>query len=422
MRARLGELVRLARIYRGWSKRELGRMLRRDPSRLVPESGLPKIDLVVDLAAVLEWPVEWVIEWLWSDAAAGVGAGEEQRDPRCGQRVAVALEAARIALRERRWEDALDAATNAARRAADPGDRAIAALRRAEALAGRGRHDAALAAIRGGLEERAAPDGTRLRLRAAAVVAQARLGASDEAVALGSAVAREAGAAVADPVIAEAIGRARLARAEAIAACGAVSFRLGVAGRRDAIAAERLLRSAARSLGHRELDHRRAAAAARVARATRWQIEVAVGMLDADRAVARIESILDVALDPGREPDVARLEAHAAWCLIGCAIALAGAGAGTVAEAGPRIGRLTNKADEIAERLDDWPLRARLLEIDFLSRRENGEAPPEPGAWALDEEDLRSITGAIGRCPGFRATGRALVAAAGLAPGPGEPV
>ncbi|MEY3142032.1 MAG: hypothetical protein RLY21_525 [Planctomycetota bacterium] len=77
-RVRLEELQALARTYRNWSVKELAIALGRQPGRLVPESGMPKIDLVVALAKALDWPIEAVVEHLVkpetalrSDAAAG---------------------------------------------------------------------------------------------------------------------------------------------------------------------------------------------------------------------------------------------------------------------------------------------------------------------------------------------------------------
>ena len=64
-RGRLEELLHLAQAYRGWNRRQLARALQRDASNLVPASGLPKIDLVVSLANVLDWSVEDVVKSFW---------------------------------------------------------------------------------------------------------------------------------------------------------------------------------------------------------------------------------------------------------------------------------------------------------------------------------------------------------------------
>ena len=44
-RDRLSRFVDLARVYRGWSRQELASNLGRDLSKVVPDSGNPKLDL-----------------------------------------------------------------------------------------------------------------------------------------------------------------------------------------------------------------------------------------------------------------------------------------------------------------------------------------------------------------------------------------
>ena len=77
-RERLEELQALARTYRNWSVKELAHALGRQPGRLVPESGMPKIDLVVGLAKALDWPVDAVVEHLMKPASDGRSAGIRQ--------------------------------------------------------------------------------------------------------------------------------------------------------------------------------------------------------------------------------------------------------------------------------------------------------------------------------------------------------
>ena len=53
-RIKLARLLGLAQSYRGWTRKELARSLGRDPTKLIPGSGIPKLDLVVSLAGVLD--------------------------------------------------------------------------------------------------------------------------------------------------------------------------------------------------------------------------------------------------------------------------------------------------------------------------------------------------------------------------------
>ena len=64
-RERLSRFVDLARVYRGWNKSELSQALGRDPTKLIPQSGNPKLDLVVGLAEALDWSVGDVAESVW---------------------------------------------------------------------------------------------------------------------------------------------------------------------------------------------------------------------------------------------------------------------------------------------------------------------------------------------------------------------
>ena len=56
-RKRLEQLLELAQAYQGCSRKELARILGRDRTKLVPASGVPKLDMVIDLCRVLDWPV-----------------------------------------------------------------------------------------------------------------------------------------------------------------------------------------------------------------------------------------------------------------------------------------------------------------------------------------------------------------------------
>ena len=72
-RDRLSQFVDLARIYRRWTKIQTAQALGREPSKVVPESGNPKLDLVVGLAEALDWDVGDVAEGIWRDEAEAYG-------------------------------------------------------------------------------------------------------------------------------------------------------------------------------------------------------------------------------------------------------------------------------------------------------------------------------------------------------------
>ena len=66
-RKRLGQWLEIAQRYTGCSRKQLASTVGRDPTRLVPKTGIPKLDLVVGLAGVLDWPVGEVATFLWED-------------------------------------------------------------------------------------------------------------------------------------------------------------------------------------------------------------------------------------------------------------------------------------------------------------------------------------------------------------------
>ncbi len=59
---RFHDLVDLVLSTRGWTKTEMGEAIGRDPTKIYPTSGNPKMDYLVGLARVLEWPVGEVID------------------------------------------------------------------------------------------------------------------------------------------------------------------------------------------------------------------------------------------------------------------------------------------------------------------------------------------------------------------------
>ena len=66
---RLEQLLNLAQVYRGITRAQLAGRLGRHPTKLVPDSGIPKLDMVVQLSAALDWPVGDVVTSLWDQQA-----------------------------------------------------------------------------------------------------------------------------------------------------------------------------------------------------------------------------------------------------------------------------------------------------------------------------------------------------------------
>ena len=65
----------------------------------------------------------------------------------------------------------------------------------------------------------------------------------------------------------------------------------------------------------------------------------------------------------------------------------------------------TNKAIEIGERLGNWAMRERAFTLEHFRRQQADLTGVEEDPWPLDEEDIRVITGTMGRFPAFREVG-----------------
>ena len=76
-RERLGRFVDLARVYRGWTKTELSAALHRDPTKLIPQSGNPKLDLIAGIADALDWTIGDVAESVCQDLPSGDESHED---------------------------------------------------------------------------------------------------------------------------------------------------------------------------------------------------------------------------------------------------------------------------------------------------------------------------------------------------------
>jgi hypothetical protein len=65
----------------------------------------------------------------------------------------------------------------------------------------------------------------------------------------------------------------------------------------------------------------------------------------------------------------------------------------------------TNKADEIADRLNHWSMRERVFSMQFQGRQRLVGWTGQDIPIVIDSEDVRLITGTMGRFPQFRNTG-----------------
>lgn len=159
-RERLEQLLSLAQTYRGWTRKLLAKSLGRDTTKLVPESGLPKLDLLIDLARVLDWTVDEVANHVWGGGADKTSRVDSDQD------FASLAAASQQAHREGDYMLAVEEARLAASVATPGAERALACVREASGWDGLGRYTRALEATKRGLAEPGVPTDKRLMLQA----------------------------------------------------------------------------------------------------------------------------------------------------------------------------------------------------------------------------------------------------------------
>ncbi|NCF40944.1 MAG: hypothetical protein GWP75_12595 [Planctomycetia bacterium] len=125
-----------------------------------------------------------------------------------------------------------------------------------------------------------------------------------------------------------------------------------------------------------------------------------------DRILAGIERVVD--------PESASLsgdllESWGWWSIFGCNIALRHLDQATMHRP---MAILTNKATEIANVLGNWALRERAFTLENFRRQRIADLTGMQPDWFLDEEEIRTISGTMGRFPGFREVGWRILDAA----------
>lgn len=368
-RDRLVHVLDLARMYRGWTRQEVAAALGREPSKMIPESGNPKLDLVMGIAKLLEWPVGDVAECLWGDrllAAPLPGA-----DAHTGSR--------------------------------DPGERSIQILRDAAGHRREGRDQLAIDRLQQGLMIRGLPDPHRAALLVELADAHGALWHLAESRALSSELIRNH----------DLIGGGPEERARMLTAAHATR---GHAVRRmidsdPAMAREHAL-AALEDLEFAEREARHADLTAIAHRAAGALIEcrAEAGAIAPDEGVTLVLEALDAVVDIERVP-LDLLVAWGWWCIYGANIARRHL-SGTVLQRA--LGVFANKAMEIAEHAGDWSLRERAFSLDHDRQGiDRGADAVVDGAGdsacLLDPDDIRSIIGTMGRFPRFRETGWSLL-------------
>lgn len=392
-RDRLSRFVDLARVYRGWSRQELASNLGRDLSKVVPDSGNPKLDLVVALAEALDWSIGDVAQCVWD---------EPMQLPPCGLDFAALDAQAMEAHRAGDWRRLVAGGAMLLRAASTPAERARALNRISGGHDGLGRHGKSLECIREALSLAPLTPGLELMLRVNLCGAHYSLWHVAEA----RAAARE--------LVEQFEARAPEGRLERVAQAFALMYRGQCARRAIAALPDTAKRNATEARADleragtlfsklaREFGDDSYGGVANTCRGALMEVDCALGTLDPVDAVATITEALGGVEDPQLAPPGDWLESYGWWCIFGCNIAVRYL-------QDPQFHRamaiFTNKAVEIADRLDNWSLRERAFSLEQARRDRLQKSTGFDAEWVLDEEEVRTITGTMGRFPSFRETG-----------------
>jgi hypothetical protein len=142
---------------------------------------------------------------------------------------------------------------------------------------------------------------------------------------------------------------------------------------------------------------------ANTCRAGILEADVFLGQIDVREALARIVDIINTVIDPSKFDKGDWLESYGWWCIVGCNLTLRHIT--DERDTQRYMAMFTNKADEIADRLNHWSMRERVFSMQFEGRQRLVGWTGQEIPIVIDNEDVRLITGTMGRFPQFRKTG-----------------
>jgi tetratricopeptide (TPR) repeat protein len=361
----------------------------------VPESGNPKLDLLVGLAKALDWHVGDVAESVWKDTGQMDSVSQETDELRSR---------ARTAHHDGRYDDLVTISKKMRLVASTAEERARACYVEFLACDGVGRYGRALECVQEALTERELPSQLQSVLETSLANAHYALWHLVEARAVANDLVERLEMRTLDTVI----DRANLAYSHYVS--GNTSRRMIEANCPDLPQRADEARAHLRRAIEIYTDADVAAGGtdpsylgiANTCTGALIEVDAADGSIDPAEAVERIMIGLEAAVDPENMPVGDWLESWGWWAIFGCNIALRGL---QEPQLHHNMAVFTNKAIEIADRLGNWSMRERAFTMEHFRRRRVADSTGFQPDWVLDEDDIRVITGTMGRFPGFRETG-----------------
>ena len=404
-RKRLERLVELAQVYRNWTRRELADALGRDSTKLIPVSGNPKLDFIIELAEVLDWSVGDVSECLWGAPKAASGSAKP------GESFKQFDSQAKAAHARGSFREMIRLACKARAAASNAAERALACNRELGGWDGLGRFTRSLDVAREGLAESPVPSDVRRMLQSNLANACYSLWHLTEARTIAS----------------DLIGhfdRSAATSERDLRTAAFARYVLGSTHRRlmdadpdganvHAAKAHGMLLAAVESFTQADPSERaRSAGIIRTCKGGILEAEVMLGRLDPRQATAAVIDSMSQVIDLDNQAAGDLLESYGWWCIFGCNIAMRHIA--DERELHRLLALFTNKADEIADRLDNWAMRERVFSIQFDGHRRFVGWTGRDTPLTIDSDDIRMITGTMGRFPQFRETGWSLLESASV--------
>lgn len=393
---RLHTLIDLARVTRGWSRAQIAAVLGRDPTKIYPETGNPKMDFLVSLADALEWPVGNVIEVVWGEAPCPAPESARNGDSFTDLNKAL-IEAHRVG--------AYDRVIATARRmyevSADAEQRAHSLAREAFAWDALGRYPKVIETLREALQ--LAPVSSRLRRILQANLAAAQYALWDLAPALGAAeylthwYEANPPESVVDqkrPAFVHYL-RGNIHRRLMAVEPEGFAHHADLAERDLLIAIEQHERLADVLGDHTLLG------IANACKGGVMEIRVEKGQAD---AVLTVSQMLDAVEEAAANPTLTgyTLEGWGWWCIFGSNIALRHLTGSHLQQA---VNAFTQHAINFADRLDHWAMRERAFTLQLALHERIKASTGIEVPLRINEDHKPLIASTMGRFPQFRRAG-----------------
>ena len=401
-RERISKVLDLARVYRGCRVETLARHLGRDPTRLITESGNPKVDFIAGLAQSLEWPIEHVIRAIRGPHAFC----RSQRNPVLHSidtaEYHTLNEQAIAAHRSGEWEHMLTLGNAMIASSRTPDECALGHSCVSCAHDGMGRYGNAIKSVQQGLSTHGTSQLTRFILKANLANAHYVLWHLVEAHAISNELIQQLGTAQ---------QKTRVERA-----IEALAFYVRGNSIRRMISDKPDIRPATLARAKSDLtmacntyiklsdefgDDSYRGIANTCAGAV-LEIDAASEECDTLDALTHIEAGVTEALRIPTALSGDHLESWGWWSIFGANIALRHL---PICDTHQRVAQLHQSLLLAAEQNDHWGFRATAFELELRRRDLAHEAAIPLPPWTLEPKEMEKLVSLMGRIPAFQPTG-----------------